>query len=220
MFTARSKRLQRVFRGSHSEMLETAIKKDLNIPSTEIQHWEDSEHNNHQFVCPNWTVTRFIDYKAYSGSDVRKEIYNTLEGDVLDICCGTGFSTKPGNTGIDTSLEMLRFTRIFNPGSNYLYGNAEKYGKNKEFDTISCMFSFHEMPTTAHEKILRNCIRVAKKEIVIVDISTDYKPSKAMLTGEPYITDYFENVGKTLYDHGFKKYVLIEKHVDIWKLNL
>ena len=165
-------------------------------------------------------ITRFIDYKAYSGRDVRKEIYNTLEGDVLDICCGTGFSTKPGNTGIDTSLEMLRFTRVFNPGSNYLYGNAEKYGKNKEFDTISCMFSFHEMPTTAHEKILRNCIRVAKKEIVIVDISTDYKPSKAMLTGEPYITEYFENVGKTLYDHGFKKFVLIEKHVDVWKLKV
>lgn len=62
MFTARSKRLQRVFRGSHSNMLELVIKNDLSIPNTEIQHWEDSEHNNHQFVCPNWTVTKFIDY--------------------------------------------------------------------------------------------------------------------------------------------------------------
>ena len=63
---------------------------------------------------------------------MRKEIYDTLEGDVLDICCGTGFSTKPGNVGVDTSLEMLKFTNIFNPGCNYLFGNAEKYGDDNE----------------------------------------------------------------------------------------
>lgn len=165
-------------------------------------------------------MTRLIDNKAYSGRDVRKEIYDTLEGDVLDICCGTGFSTRPGNVGVDTSLEMLKFTNIFNPGCNYLFGNAENYGDDNEFDTISCMFAFHEMPTCAHEKIIRNSIRVAKKEIVIVDISTNYKPSNIMLSGEPYITNYLKNIDQTMYNYGFKKHVLIKNHVDVWKYNL
>ena len=162
-------------------------------------------------------ATRFIDSKAYSGRDVRKEIYDTLEGNVLDICCGTGFSTKPGNVGIDTSLEMLKFTSTFNPGSIYLFGNAENYGNDNEFDIISCMFAFHEMPTDAHEKIIRNAIRVAKKEIIIVDISTNYKPSSMMLSGEPYITDYLKNIDGTMYKNGFKKHILIENHIDVWK---
>ena len=165
-------------------------------------------------------VTRLIDNKAYSGRDVRKEIYNTLEGDVLDICCGTGFSTKPGHIGVDTSLEMLKFTNSFNPGSEYLFGNAENYGKDNEFDTISCMFAFHEMPMDAHEKIIRNCIRVAKKEIVIVDISTNYKPSNMMLSGEPYVTEYLKNIDETLYNYGFKKQILIKNHVDVWILKM
>ena len=165
-------------------------------------------------------VTRLIDNKAYSGRDIRKEIYNTLDGDVLDICCGTGFSTKPGHVGVDTSSEMLKFTNSFNPGSEYLFGNAENYGKDNEFDTVSCMFAFHEMPREAHEKIIRNCIRVAKKEIVIVDISTNYKPSNMMLSGEPYVTEYIKNIDETLYNYGFKKQILIKNHVDVWILKM
>ena len=172
----------------------------------------------HAAITP--LATRLIDIKAYSGRDIRKEIYNTLEGDVLDICCGTGFSTKPGNTGIDTSPEMLKFSNIFNPGSNYLFGNAENYGLDKQFDVISCMFAFHEIPTHGHEKILKNCIRVAKKEIIIVDISTNYKPSNMMLSGEPYINDYLNNIDETMYNYGFKKYVLIKDHVDVWKYKI
>lgn len=165
-------------------------------------------------------ITRLIDYKAYDGRDVRKEIYNTFEGNVLDLCCGTGFSTKPGHTGIDTSLEMLRLTKVFNPGSNYLCGNAESYGKDKEFDTVSCMFAFHEMPTVGHLKVIRNALKVAKKEIIIVDISTNYEPSDLMLSGEPYINDYLKNIDDTLYNYGFSKKIFIENHIDVWNLKI
>ena len=165
-------------------------------------------------------ITKLIDYKAYNGRNIRKEIYDTFEGSVLDLCCGTGFSTKPGHTGIDTSLEMLRFTNVFNPGSKYLFGNAEKYGKSNEFDTVSCMFAFHEMPKEGHLKVIRNALHVAKKEVIIVDISTNYEPSDLMLSGEPYINDYLNNVDSVMYNYGFTKKIFIKNHVDIWKLEL
>ena len=137
--------------------------------------------NLHAMTAP--MMTKFIDIKG--DRNVREEVYNGLDGSVLDMCCGTGFSTKPGSVGIDTSLEMLRFSKIFNPGSDYTYGNAETFGSNEEFDTVSIIFSFHEMPRSAHINIIRNAIRVARKKVVIVDISQEYKPSTAMLSGEP-----------------------------------
>ena len=174
--------------------------------------------NFHSILSP--IATKIIDLKAYNGRNIRKEIYNTFEGDTLDMCCGTGFSTKPGSTGIDTSLSMLRFSKIYNPGSNYYFGNAENFGKSKKYNTVSCMFSFHEIPTHGREKIIRNCIRNCKKEVVIVDISTSYKPSDIMLTGEPYLNEYLSNMDFIMNKYGFNKTVYIENHVDIWKLTV
>ena len=168
--------------------------------------------NIHALSTPYFT--KLIDIKAYKGINIRKQIYDTFEGDVLDMCCGTGFSTKPGNTGIDTSHEMLRFSNLFNPGSVYKFGNAETYGKDSEFDIVSCMFGFHEFSKEGHIKIVENCKRVARKKIVIVDISTDYKPSRLMLSGEPYIKDYLAEIDSTLHD--FNKTIVIEGHVDMW----
>ncbi len=189
--------------------------------------------NLHAMTAP--IMTKFIDRAAYGGRNIREEVYNTFEGEVLDMCCGTGFSTKPGSVGIDTSLEMLRFSKIFNPGSEYLYGNAERFGKDDEFDTVSIMFAFHEMPTSAHEKIIRNAIRVARKKVVVVDISKDYNPTKAMLSGEPYLLNYLDNFEKTIERTPFKyplyyktrsklsgvnKTNLVKGHVDMWEYTI
>ena len=186
--------------------------------------------NLHAMTAP--LMTKFIDRAAYGGRNVREEVYNTLEGSVLDMCCGTGFSTKPGGVGIDTSLEMLRFSKLFNPGSDYRYGNAETFGSNEEFDTVSIMFSFHEMPRDAHRNIIRNAIRVARKKVVLVDISQDYKPTAAMLSGEPYLLDYLDTFQTTIDNIIFKeetsfifhlprwnKTTLVDKHVDMWEYN-
>lgn len=158
--------------------------------------------------------TKMIDNVVYKGVNIRKQVYNTFEGDVVDMCCGTGFSTKPGATGVDTSTEMLRFSNLFNPGSIYKFGNAETFGKDLEFDIVSCMFSFHEIPEEGHFNIIDNFIRISRKKIVIVDISNSYKPSKMMLSGEPYILDYISKIDNTLHD--FNKIKLIDKHVDMW----
>jgi len=170
--------------------------------------------NIHALASP--IITKFIDEKAYRGLDVRQQIFEEIDGSVLDICCGTGFSTKPGNTGIDTSFPMIRGANLFNPGSAYIFGNAETFGKDNQYETVTCMFAFHEIPAYAHGKIIRNCIRVAKKQIIIVDISTDYKPSSMMLTGEPYIINYLKSIDNLFESFSFKKKKLIESHVDLW----
>ena len=170
--------------------------------------------NVHAALSP--LFTKIIDKKAYNGVDIRKKVYNEFKGNTVDLCCGTGFSTKPGNLGVDTSREMLRYSNFYNPGSNYVYGNAETFGKDFEFDSVSCMFAFHEIPKEGHEAILKNCIRISKENITIVDISTSYKPSKLMLSGEPYILDYISTIDDTMERYGFKKKILIPGHVESW----
>ena len=213
------------------------------IISPNVPYWNNRNIHNlgntgalgnlHAMTAP--IMTKFIDRAAYGGRNIREEVYNTFEGDVLDMCCGTGFSTKPGSVGIDTSMEMLRFSKIFNPGSEYLYGNAERFGKDDEFDIVSIMFAFHEMPTSAHQKIIKNAIRVARKKVVVVDISKDYKPSRGMLAGEPYLLNYLDNFEKTIqrtpFEHslyyktrnklgGVNKTTLVENHVDMWEYTI
>jgi len=173
--------------------------------------------NIHAMSTP--CITKFIDKKAYSGIDIRKKVYEDTSGTICDLCCGTGFSTKPGNTGVDTSKEMLRFANFYNPGSRYLFGNAETYGKDLEFDIVTCMFAFHEIPEEGHRKILNNALRISKRSVIIVDISTDYKPSKLMLAGEPYTLDYIQNIDNLMESYSFEKINLIKGHVDIWTYN-
>ena len=197
--------------------------------------------NLHAATAP--LMTKFIDKKAYGGRNVREEVYNTFEGDVLDMCCGTGFSTVPTvmrastarrSVGIDTSPEMLRFAGLFNPDSAYKWGNAETFGDDEEFDTVSIMFSLHEMPRDAYRNVIRNAIRVARNRVVIVDISSDYKPSRRMLSGEPYLADYLKkfdyNIVNTVvwkeetnthfpifHIPKWNKTNLVKGHVDMWE---
>lgn len=174
--------------------------------------------NIHAATSP--IFTRFIDFKAYKGIDVRKEIYKNLDGKILDLCCGTGFSTKPGSTAIDTSKQMLRFANIYNPGSDYIFGNAETFGEYKTYDTVTCMFAFHEIPTDGQEKIIRNAMRLARKNIIIADITTEYNPNKVMLSGEPYIENYLKNIDFTMDKYNFKKTIKYNKRVNIWEFKM
>ena len=170
--------------------------------------------NVHAAVSP--IVTKLIDRKVYSGVNVRKNVYSKLNGSVIDLCCGTGYSTKPGNLGIDTSEEMVNFANIFNSNSTYRVGNAELYGNYKEFDFVTCMFAFHEIPTEGHTEIIKNAKRICKKEIIIVDIAPEYKPSNIMLTGEPYILEYLKNIRDTFAENSFTEKKLINNHVTVW----
>ena len=62
MFFCRKKRLSKMFRGSYEEMLQSALIEEANIKPQEFDWFEETEPKNLQFICPNWTVSKFIDY--------------------------------------------------------------------------------------------------------------------------------------------------------------
>lgn len=166
-------------------------------------------------------ATKYIDNVCYNGRDVRKEIMNEYKNkSILDLCCGTGTSTMPYTTGIDTSKEMINVAKRYNRNSKFHLGNAENYKPNidETFDIVSCMFAFHEMPKEAQINVINNAINIANEEVIIVDISPDYTPSKIMLSGEPYLLDYLKNIEFLLQE--FYYYDFIPNHVAIWKKQL
>ena len=174
-----------------------------------------------------YASTKIIDRFRYSGRDIRKEIYQPYldaEKSILDMCCGIGMSTPPGQIGIDTSVEMLKVARRRNDistdenATEFYWGNAETYRINKPIDVVTCMFAFHEMPNYAHIKVIQNALMIAKEEFVIVDIAPNYKqrkPPEIMLKGEPYLLNYLDSINEILYD--FEETVYIPDHVHIWR---
>ena len=172
-----------------------------------------------------YTSTKIIDNIRYNGRNIRKEIYQPYlnkNKSVLDICCGVGLSTPPGQIGIDTSYEMLNIAKknakITNKNTNFYFGNSESFRPNKEIDIVTCMFAFHEMPNYAHIRIIQNALMIAKEEFVIVDIAPNYKnknPPEIMLKGEPYLINYLNTINDILYD--FEETIYIPNHVHIWK---
>ena len=170
-------------------------------------------------------ATKTIDNIRYKGKNIRKEIYEpyiSKNKTLLDMCCGIGISTPPGQIGIDTSLQMLEVANKYNnfakKNSRFYFGNAETFRPNKPIDIVTCMFGFHEMPQEAQIRVINNALFLAKEEFIIVDIAPNYKnknPPQVMLNGEPYLMDYLHNIESILYD--FEEYIYIPNHVHIWK---
>ena len=137
-----------------------------------------------------------IDEVAYDGVDVRNECFKkyVYGNSVLDLCCGTGFSTPPVslnplNRGIDISKYMVNKAKRVHENKQFYIGNAEKYypEKGTMFDVTTCYFSFHEMPKDAMLSIIENAKQITKNKIIIVDIALDFIPQSTMLLGEPYL---------------------------------
>ena len=163
--------------------------------------------------------TKIIDVLCYNGVNIRDEIMKDYTNNsVLDLCCGVGISTMHNSIGIDTSIEMLDVAKKLNPNKQFYFGNAEIYKPVEKPDIVTCMFAFHEMPLTAHCKIIENAINIAKREIIIVDISSSYRPKQIMLSGEPYLLNYLKNIDNTL--RVFRKEHYIDNHVDIWRYKI
>ena len=61
-----------------------------------------------------YTSTKIIDNIRYNGRNIRKEIFQPYlheNKNILDLCCGVGLSTPPGQIGIDTSYEMINIAK-------------------------------------------------------------------------------------------------------------
>lgn len=139
------------------------------------------------------TATSIIDATAYRGEDVRSSLLGCIptEMSVIDLCCGTGTSTRIPGVGIDTSAHMIREAR-WRRGrwSDFKVANAETYGETNEFDVATLFFALHEMPQEARRKVLTNAMRIAKHSVYVLDIATDSVFSDHMLRGEPYLLEY------------------------------
>ena len=70
MMTARTTRVSQVLRGSYSDMLLKIVTPvtGMNIQNTDIVQWSKTLPENMQFVSPNWSVGRLMDYFTTEGS--------------------------------------------------------------------------------------------------------------------------------------------------------
>jgi ubiquinone/menaquinone biosynthesis C-methylase UbiE len=182
----------------------------------------------HSLLAPY--ATKLIDDKCYNSVNIRQAILSNYNQDfynkyerlpkLIDLCCGTGSSTATNQLGIDTSLPMLSAAKAKAKAkattTQFIKGNAENYGQPQEFDTATLMFAFHEMPNYAHHKIIKNAKKITKHDILIVDISPNYSPSKLMLMGEPYLLNYKATIQDLLQKHQFNYLEYIPNHVGLW----
>jgi len=188
----------------------------------------------HSLLAPY--ATKLIDDKCYNSVNIRQSILSSYNQDfynkhervpkLIDLCCGTGSSTATNQLGIDTSDEMLSAATLSAATlsaatlsaatTQFIKGNAENYGQPQEFDTATLMFAFHEMPNYAHHKIIKNAKKITKHDILIVDISPNYSPSKLMLMGEPYLLNYKATIQDLLQKHQFNYLEYIPNHVGLW----
>tara|TARA_B100000902_G_C27274953_1_gene898340 strand:- start:1208 stop:1759 length:552 start_codon:yes stop_codon:yes gene_type:complete len=170
----------------------------------------------HARIAP--VFTKMVDATVYDGMDIRQQIVKDQGRNVtiLDLGCGTGYSTSDGFgcVGIDASQEMIDEAMRQFPGKIFEVGHAEYYEPEKYYDVVTCMFLMHEAPGFARRRIIENAIKIANNKVVVVDIAPEYKPSKLMKLGEPYIEDYLTNIREDL--SAFSEEVLVSGHVHSW----
>ena len=108
----------------------------------------------------------------------------------------------------------------------YIRGNAERVIASRgQFDIVTIMYAFHEIPKIARYRILRETRRLLKPGgiLAVVDIHPrDYTPSPTMLAGEPYVIEYQNNIEKQMGSiQGFRDASCIDivpEHVTMWVL--
>ncbi|KAL7578076.1 hypothetical protein ACA910_015010 [Epithemia clementina (nom. ined.)] len=108
---------------------------------------------------------------------------------------------------------------------NFIKANAQDTKlPSKSFDLITIMYAFHEAPLQGRSSIMEEARRLLSPNglLAIVDIATDYTPSKHMLAGEPYVLEYQQNIHNQLKSmKGFllQEYkTLVPGHVGMWTL--
>lgn len=150
-------------------------------------------------------ATNVIDNTAYSGEDVRSVALSCIPKNmtVVDLCCGTGTSTRIPGVGVDVSENMIREAR-WRRGrwSRFEVGNAEIYGEDNSYDVATLFFCLHEMPRGARMRVLSNACRISRFSVYIMDISTKSLFSKYMIRGEPYLLEYQANILEDLSKFG------------------
>ena len=110
------------------------------------------------------------------------------------------------STKKEQSKVSLNRSRKFPKRAKFTIGNAERTNfPSKSFDLVTVMYAFHEAPKAGRDRILQEAYRVLQPggTLAVIDISTEYKPSATMLSGEPYGKFLIPFLPIHLYEYSF-----------------
>ena len=152
----------------------------------------DEEKNYYSIQKKFWTFfAPFYDFAVTPASGVRHWVVsftNAPKGSkILDVATGTGkqafaFAKRGYDvTGIDLSEAMLKIARKKNRYKNLKLEAADATSlpfESNSFDVSSISFALHEMPLSVREKVLREMVRVTKKNGTVVIIDFDLPKNK------------------------------------------
>ena len=185
-------------------------------------------------------ATSMIDRFAYGGRNVRREVagwmaacYPPNATAVVDWGCGVGTFTHElarraafaQVQGIDTSEEMLAQARADVPNVRFDRANvvdAHRLGAAPGTCVSLVGFVAHEMPRSAHRRLVRSLCRASAGDLWVVDIDPHYEPTAAFLSGEPFVEAYFAQFDQTLREEARRagrylhEYAVLPGHVKAW----
>lgn len=55
-------------------------------------------------------------------------------------------------------------------------------------------FLLHEQPRERRVRILQNARRISTGRVLVLDVHPEYRPSRAMLSGEPFLLDFLSHI--------------------------
>ena len=167
----------------------------------------------HARVAP--LATWVIDHAAYEGRNVRKEIAISIASEwnhtrracVLDVACGVGTLTQELASesafsrvvGLDTSPQMVQEAGWRVPSAEFVVANAiDVHRLALNPDIITAAFVMHEMPRSAHRRMIRSLCTASRGSVWLIDICPTYRPRPSMLMGEPFVLAYLDTIDDTI----------------------
>ena len=198
-------------------------------------------------------ATRIIDRVAYRGRNMRQEVAHYIVQNlthklndqpvrILEIGCGVGTFTHELDVECAKSFEDYNITAVDTSGEMLMYAmdhisdhveliqmNGVDAGVKTEtlYNVAVSVMMFHEMPQVAHEEMLHALLRATHDnggEVWLIDIDPTYTPSRAMLSGEPYVSQYLQTIDETMKTLSVQNnktldtFSIVDHHVRAWIL--
>lgn len=189
LFTCKRKRISKVMRGSYDQMLQSVLLEEAHIKGEEFDQWTTTVPENSQFIIPNWTVGRFIDFVVnnsnYSPQAEWKNgmfFFQTLNGgfrftsidQMFQQEFPLVFSYKPRSADLDTDSKDAQSEE----GLNTM---IQSYEKPQLFDTLQGTMG------GAYASMLKVYDPVRKvEEDIVYDMAETFKKGKH-LSGYPML---------------------------------